>query len=112
VAAGTESGRPIFRCGCYGKAEPRVVPEGATPLVGFDPTTHRGHFMGSGRNRLVLYTHGGRAWVRAAGTWDPMPWHLDRAYRLAGSEAQHAFWGQGGVERLSMLHQLARRIAA
>jgi hypothetical protein len=29
---------------------------------------------------------------------------------MAGSEAQHAFWGQGGVERLSMLHQLARRL--
>jgi hypothetical protein len=25
--------------------------------------------------------------------------------------AQHAFWGQGDVERLSMLHQLAKRIA-
>ena len=96
----------------YGDDEPRVVPEGATPLVGFDLTTHRGHFMGSGHNRLVLYTHEGKAWVRAAGTWDPMPWHIERAYRTAGSDAQHAFWGQGDVERLSMLHQLARRIAA
>jgi hypothetical protein len=95
----------------YGNDEPRVVPEGATPLVGFDLTTHRGHFMGNGHNRLVLYMHEGKAWVRAAGTWDPMPWHIDRAYRIAGSEAQHAFWGQGGVERLSMLHQLATRIA-
>ena len=68
--------------------------------------------MGNGHNRLLLYTHEGRAWVRAAGTWDPMPWHIDRAYRVAGSDAQHAFWGQGGGdERLSMLHQLARRIA-
>ena len=65
--------------------------------------------MGSGHNRLLLYTHEGAAWVRAAGTWDPMPWHIDRAYRLAGSDAQHAFWGQGEVERQSMLHQLARR---
>ena len=138
VAAGTRSGRPVFtrgyvtitalvtpddpaalRAWCdaleegmarYGDGEPRVVPEGAIPLVGFDLTTHRGHFMGGGRNRLVLYTHEGQAWVRAAGTWDPMPWHLDRAYRLAGREAQHAFWGQGGDERLSMLHQLARRL--
>jgi hypothetical protein len=31
---------------------------------------------------------------------------------LTGRDAQHAFWGQGGVERLSMLHQLARRVAA
>ena len=88
----------------YGKDEPRVLPEGAEPLVGFDLTTHRGHFMGSGHNRLVLYTHEGRAWVKAAGTWDPMPWHLDKAYQKAGSEAQHAFWGQG---ELSMLRQLA-----
>jgi hypothetical protein len=41
-----------------------------------------------------------------------MPWHLDRAYRVAGSQAQHAFWGQGEIERLSMLHQLALAVAA
>lgn len=140
VAAGTESGRPIFTRGyvtitrlvtpddpdalgawveelerglaAYGDDEPRPVPEGGTPLVGFDLTTHKGHFMGSGHNRLLLYTHEDRASVRAAGTWDPMPWHVDRAYKVAGRDAQHAFWGEGGVERLSMLHQLARRIAS
>jgi hypothetical protein len=140
VAAGTDSGRPIFTRGYvtittlvtpddpealaayfaaledglarYGKDEPRAVPEGGTPLVGFDLTTHQGHFMGNGHNRLILYEHEGAAWVKAAGTWDPMPWHLDRAYRLAGRDAQHAFWGQGEVERLSMLHQLARQIAS
>jgi hypothetical protein len=140
VAAGTESGRPMFTRGYvtitdlvtpddpdalarwfadledglarYGKDEPRAVPDGATPLVGFDLTTHQGHFMGNGHNRLLLYTdRDGQAWVRAAGTWDPMPWHIDRAYRLAGREAQHAFWGEGDVPRLSMLHQLAARIA-
>jgi hypothetical protein len=139
VAAGTESGRPIFTRGYvtitklvtpddpqalrgyfdeleeglarYGENERRAVPEGGEPIAGFDLTTHEGHFMGSGHNRLVLYAHEGRAWVRAAGTWDPMPWHIDRAYRVAGREAQHAFWGEGGVERLSMLHQLAKRIA-
>jgi len=139
VAAGTGSGRPMFTRGYvtitrlvtpddpaalaayfeeveeglarHGKDEPRAVPEGGTPVVGFDLTTHRGHFMGNGHNRLVLYTHEDRVWVRAVGTWDPMPWHLDAAYRVAGSDAQHAFWGQGGDERLSMLHQLARRIA-
>jgi hypothetical protein len=139
VAAGTTSGRPIFTRGYvtitalvtpddpdaqsawfaaledglrrYGDDEPRAVPEGGTPLVGFDLTTHQGHFIGNGHNRLLLYTHEGRTWVRAAGTWDPMPWHLDRAYRVAGKEAQHAFWGQGEVSRLSMLHQLAERIA-
>src|SRR3954469_23992950 len=91
----------------YGKNEPRVLPDGAEPLVGFDLTTHRGHFMGSGHNRLTLYTHDGKAWVKAAGTWDPMPWHLDKAYEKAGYEAQHAFWGQ---EELSMLRQLAKAI--
>ena len=139
VAAGTGSGRPIFTRGYvtitklvtpddpeavrawfdalehglerHGENEPRAVPEGATPLVGFDLTTHQGHFMGAGHNRLLLYTHEGKAWVRAAGTWDPMPWHIGRAYAIAGREAQHAFWGQGGIARLSLLHQLAERIA-
>jgi len=138
VAAGTDAGLPIFTRGYvtitrlvtpdgpealaawfeeledglarYGDDEPRAVPEGATPLVGFDLTTHQGHFMGNGHNRLLLYTHENMVWVRAAGTWDPMPWHLDRAYRLAGKEAQHAFWGQGGVAHLSMLHQLAQHL--
>jgi hypothetical protein len=96
----------------YGKGEPRAVPEGGTPVAGFDLTTHRGHFMGSGHNRLLLYTHEGRAWVRAAGTWDPMPWHVERAYKAAGKDAQHAFWGLGEVAELSLLHQLAQRLAA
>ena len=140
VAAGTEVGLPVLTRGYvtitalvtqedpdaltawfaaleeglarYGEDEPRAVPEGATPLVGFDLTTHEGHFMGSGHNRLLLYVHDGRAFVRAAGTWDPMPWHVERAYRAAGQDAQHAFWGQGGEERLSLLHQLARVAAA
>jgi hypothetical protein len=139
VAAGTASGRPIFTRGYvtitrlvtpddpaalaayfeeledglarYGKDEPRAVPEGGTPIVGFDLTTHAGHFMGAGHNRLVLYEHDGRTWVRAAGTWDPMPWHVDRAYQIAGRDAQHAFWGQGEIAELSMLHQLALRTA-
>jgi hypothetical protein len=138
VAAGTESGLPVFTRGYvtitrlvtpedpaalesyfaelesglarYGEDESRAVPEGGEPVVGFDLTTHKGHFMGAGHNRLILYTHEGRTWVRAAGTWDPMPWHLTQSYRVAGRTAQHAFWGQGDVARLSMLHQLAQRI--
>ena len=55
--------------------------------------------MGVGKNRLVLFEHEGAAWVRAAGTWERMPWHLQAAYRIAGRDAQHAFWGQGGDER-------------
>ena len=138
VAAGTESGRPIFTRGYvtitrlvtpddpdalrtyfdeleaglaqYGDDEPRAVPEGGEPVVGFDLTTHEGHFMGAGHNRLILYTHDDRVWVRAAGTWDPMPWHVEQSYRRTGRAAQHAFWGEGGVARLSMLHQLALQI--
>jgi hypothetical protein len=139
VAAGTGAGLPVFTRGYvtvtrlvtpddpdalaayfaeveeglarYGDEEPRAVPEGGEPVVGFDLTTHEGHFMGAGHNRLLLYVHEGRAWVRAAGTWDPMPWHLEQAYRRAGSDAQHAFWGLGDAEAQSMLHQLARRVA-
>ena len=96
----------------YGVDEPPAIPYGGTPIAGLDLTTHTGHFMGSGHNRLVLFSHMGRDYIRAVGTWDPMPWYLDRAYRMAGEEAQHAFWGQGGVERLSMLHQLARAVAS
>jgi len=65
--------------------------------------------MGRGHNRLLLYTHDDRAWARAAGTWDPMPWHVEQAYRIAGSDAQHAFWGQANVVSQSLLHQLALR---
>lgn len=140
VAAGTDSGRPVFTRGyvtitalvtpddpqalqawfdalerglaAYGDDEPRAVPPGGTPLVGFDLTTHQGHFMGSGHNRLLLYEHEGKPWVRAAGTWDPMPWHIGGAYRMAGRDAQHAFWGEGDDERKSLLHQLAKAVAA
>jgi hypothetical protein len=139
VAAGTARGRPMFTRGYvtitnlvtpadpgalaawfaaleeglarFGEDEPRAVPEGGQPLVGFDLTTHQGHFMGNGHNRLLLYAHEGRAWVRAAGTWDPMPWHISGAYRIAGHDAQHSFWGQGNNAAQSLLHQLALRIA-
>ena len=138
VAAGTDAGWPIFTRGYvtitslvtpddqgaldawfekleeglarYGDDEPRAVPEGATPLVGFDLTTHRGHFMGNGHNRLILYTQDDRAFVRAAGTWDPMPWHIGGSYKVAGRDAQHAFWGQGDIVAKSLLHQLALRL--
>jgi hypothetical protein len=139
VAVGTAAGRPVFTRGYvtitqlvtpddpdrlaawvaaledglarYGENEPKAVPDGAHPLVGFDLTTHQGHFMGNGHNRLLLYTYEGKAWVRAAGTWDPMPWHIAAAYQLAGRDAQHAFWGQGNKVAQSLLHQLALSIA-
>jgi hypothetical protein len=140
VAAGAAAGRPIFTRGYvtvtalvtpadeaalrayveelndglarFGRDEPPAVPEGATPVVGFDLTTHEGHFMGAGHNRLVLYEDEGQAFLRAAGTWDPMPWHVEQAYQRAGRDAQHAFWRQGAPEAQSMLHQIARRVAA
>jgi hypothetical protein len=139
VAAGTDSGRPIFTRGYvtitklvtpadpealatwfaeleaglarFGDNEPRAVPEGGQPLVGFDLTTHQGHFMGNGHNRLALYHDNGKTWVRAAGTWDPMARHVAGAYKLAGHDAQHAFWGQDNHVAQSMLHQLALQIA-
>ncbi len=139
VAAGVAAGRPIFQRGYvtitrlvtpedpaaleryfeeledglarFGRNEPPAMAEGGEPIVGFDLTTHEGHFMGRGNNRLILYRHEGATWVRAAGTWDPMPWHLEQVYRVAGRDAQHAFWGEYGLERQSMLHQLALRTA-
>jgi hypothetical protein len=131
VAAGTEAGRPLFTRGYVTITElatpddpaalrawfddladglPEALPYGAEPLVGLDLTTHEGHFMGAGHNRLLIYARGGRTFVRAAGTWDPMPWHLDQTYRRAGQDAQHAFWGEG-EPRQSMLHQLALAVA-
>lgn len=139
VAAGTvAAGRPVFQRGYvtvtrrvsrddpaalaayfaelaeglarFGDNEPRLMPEGAEPIFGIDLTTHKGHFMGHGRNRLVVFSHDDRSYLRAAGTWDPMPWHVRTMYRLAGRDAQHAFWGRGGTERQSMLHQIAQRV--
>jgi len=138
VVAGAARGRPIFTRGYvtittlvsgedpealrryidelndglarFGRDEPPAVGEDAEPVLAFDLTTHEGHFMGRSKNRLVLFERQGRAFVRAAGTWDPMPWHIDQAYRRAGRDAQHAFWGQGADPEESMLHQIALRV--
>lgn len=138
VAAGTDAGRPVFQRGyvtitravsqendaelreyvdavndaLVASGEPPAVPDGAEPVFAFDLTCHEGHFLGRGNNRLLLYSENGRTLVRAAGTWDEMPWHIASAYALAGREAQHAFWGQGDVEELSMLHQVVNRLRA
>jgi hypothetical protein len=138
VVAGASRGRPVFTRGYvtittlvsrddpdalrryidelndglarFGRDEPPAVGPDADPVLAFDLTTHEGHFMGRSKNRLVLFEEGGRAFVRAAGTWDPMPWHIDQAYRRAGRDAQHAFWGQGADPEESMLHQIALRL--
>jgi hypothetical protein len=41
-----------------------------------------------------------------------MPWHIDQAYRRAGRDAQHAFWGQGADPEESMLHQISAALAS
>jgi hypothetical protein len=95
-----------------GEADP--IPPGAEVHAAFDLVTHEGHFMGDAKNRLVVYSYRDRPYVRAAGTWDPMAWHLQEMYDRVGRWSQHAFWGMETTEQ-SMLHQLAaqteRRIA-
>lgn len=85
------------------------LPDSAELLVGFDLVCHEGHFMGNARNRLLLYRHRGRDWVRAGGSWDPMTWHLSEMYDRVGRWSQHAFWGME-APRQSMLHQLAEQV--
>lgn len=94
----------------HGRDEPPAVPEGAEPLAAFDLTVHEHHFMGAARNRIVLYIDDGRPYLRAAGTWDPMPLHLAQLYERFGHYAQHAFWGMES-DRESMLHQIAHQAA-
>ena len=140
VAAGTAAGRPVVTRGYvtitrlvtpddeadlrayvddlngglarFGRDEPPAVPGDAQPIVGFDLTTHEGHFIGAGNNRLVLYEREGQAYVRAAGTWDEMPRHLQRTYDLAGRQAQAEFWGETSDPDNSMLDQIAIAVSA
>jgi hypothetical protein len=95
----------------FGRDEPPAFPEGCTPLLALCLDTHEGHFMGRGRNRLLIYELQGRAYLRAAGTWDDLPMTLEQAYRSAGRKAQQAFWGDERPES-SMLHQIALRTSA
>ena len=94
----------------FGRDQPPAFPDGCTPLMAVCLDTHEGHFMGRGRNRLLMYELDGRAYLRAAGTWDDMPVTLEQAYRTLGRRAQEAFWGDERPES-SMLHQIARRTA-
>jgi hypothetical protein len=95
----------------FGRDQPPAFPGGCIPLMALCLDTHEGHFMGRGRNRLLMYELDGRAYLRAAGTWDDLPMTLEQAYRSAGRKAQQAFWGDERPES-SMLHQIARRTAA
>lgn len=94
----------------FGRDQPPVFPEGCTPIMVLCVDTHEGHFMGRGRNRLLMYELDGQAYLRAAGTWDDMPVTLEQAYRSMGRKAQEAFWGDERPES-SMLHQIALRTA-
>jgi hypothetical protein len=137
VVAGAEAGRPVFARGYAtvtrvfsredpealhrwvgelndglarcGHEEPPAVPDDAEAAFGCELTTHEGHFMCCGRNQLVVYEHHGAVYVRAAGTWDPLPWELARAYDVAGREALHAFWGEGDPAQ-GMLGRLAAAV--
>ncbi|HVF76960.1 MAG TPA: hypothetical protein VNA28_01580 [Solirubrobacteraceae bacterium] len=92
----------------YGRDQPPAYPPGCTPLAVICLDTHAGHFMGRGRNRLLVYEFDGRYYLRAAGTWDDMPVTLEQAYRSQGRKAQQAFWGDERPES-SMLEQIALR---
>ncbi len=87
-------------------SESAAVPAGAVPLAGIELTTHVGHFMGAATSNLLLFEQEGEAFLRDVGCWDPMPVHLDVAYRTRGAEAQRAFWGDGDPDD-SMLHGFA-----
>jgi len=53
-----------------GRDEPPPFPPGCTPRLAIELTTHEGHFMGRGTNRLLAFERDGQAYPRAAGTWD------------------------------------------
>lgn len=93
----------------FGRDEPPAVPDGAEPMLGVDLTTHEGHFLGRARNRLILYRDGDGAFLRAAGTWDPLRWDLAQLYQRVGYASQHAIWG-ATVPEQSMLHQVGERV--
>lgn len=89
----------------WGRDEPALLPDGATPLAAVELTSHADHFLGRARNRLVAYRDDHGAWLRVIGTWDPLDWQRETVYRRFGRHAQHAFWGMGLPEE-SMLHQI------
>jgi hypothetical protein len=94
----------------YGHEQPVALAAGANPAHVIELTTHEGHFLGRAINRVVLFERDGRAYLRAIGNWDPMPWYVRLSYRLEGSDAQRAFWGFETPEH-SMLRQFARAAA-
>lgn len=98
--------RHLNQCLLAAGSSTEALPVAAEPLIGLELTTHVGHFMGAATSNLVLFAEAGASYVRDVGCWDPLPAHLDLAYRARGSEAQRAFWG-GGDPADSMLHGFA-----
>jgi hypothetical protein len=84
-----------------------VLPSGARPTNLVELTTHDGHFLGRARNYLVLFETSERAYMRAVGNWDPMPWYARVSYGYRGADAQRVFWGMESPGH-SMLRQFAR----
>jgi hypothetical protein len=83
-----------------------AVPSDAERIGYVELTTHRGHFMGRGISRLLIYATAGRTLVRDVGSWDPLPPLLAVGYKAGGHDAQVAFWGPDDPE-VGMLAQLA-----
>lgn len=90
----------------HGGGMPPPVPDGARPHLALHLTTHHGHFMGAAVSRILVYEDAGGAFLRDAGSWDPMPPLLAEAYRRVGHQAQEAFWGRD--PEASMLAQIAQ----
>jgi hypothetical protein len=90
--------------------EPAALPPGARPTHLIELTTHEGHFLGRARNNLVLFETDERAYMRAVGNWDPMPWYVRLSYGYKGADAQRTFWGMESPHH-SMLRQFARAAA-
>lgn len=87
-----------------------ALPPGARALAGVELTTHVGHVMGAATSNVLLFEEHGEAFLRDVGCWDPMPLHLDVAYRTRGAEAQRAFWGGGHADE-NMLRAFATTTA-
>jgi hypothetical protein len=83
-----------------------AVPSDGERIGYVELTTHRGHFMGRGISRLLIYTTADRTLVRDVGSWDPLAPLLAIGYKAGGHDAQVAFWGPDDPE-LGMLAQLA-----
>ena len=89
-----------------GESQGVALPAGAEALVGIELTSHVGHFLGAATSNVLLFEERGQAYLRDVGGWDPLPAHLELAYRTCGADAQRAFWGDGDPDD-SMLQGFA-----